>query len=52
MVVSEGQNSKEGTGAGDWVCLRDMSTLSSLLLSEVGIDLSDPLPPPSQTGDE
>lgn len=52
VVLSEGQDSKEGTGAGDWVYLRDMSTLSSLLLSEVGIDLSEPLPPPSHSGDD
>ena len=52
VVLSEGQDSKEGTGAGDWVYLRDMSSLSSLLLTEVGLDLSDPLPPPSQSGDE
>lgn len=52
VYLNEGQDSKEGTGAGDWVYLRDMSTLSSLLLGEVGIDLSEPLPPPSQSGDE
>lgn len=52
MVLSEGQDSKEGTGAGEWVYLRDMSTLSSLLLSEVGVDLSEPLPPPAQSGDD
>jgi frataxin len=52
VVLSEGQDSKEGTGAGDWVYLRDMSTLSSLLLHEVGVDLSEPLPPPAQSGDE
>ncbi|KAG0646320.1 Frataxin [Hyphodiscus hymeniophilus] len=50
VYLSEGQDSKEGTGAGDWVYLRDMSSLSSLLLSEVGVDLSEPLPPPSQSG--
>jgi frataxin len=42
MILSEGQDSKEGTGAGQWVYLRDMSTLADLLLSEVGVDLSDP----------
>ena len=52
VFLSEGQDSKEGTGAGDWVYLRDMSTLSSLLLGEVGVDLSEPMPPPSQSGDE
>lgn len=52
VVLSEGQDSKEGTGEGDWIYLRDMSSLSSLLLSEVGVDLSEPLPPPAQSGDD
>jgi frataxin len=40
VVLSEGQDSKEGTGAGAWVYLRDGSTLADLLQIEVGIDLS------------
>lgn len=39
VVESEGQNSKEGTGEGDWVYLRDGSSLGDLLLKEVGIDI-------------
>ena len=45
VVISEGQNAKEGTGDGEWVYLRDMSTLRELLLTEVGVDLSDLLEP-------
>jgi len=40
VILSEGQNSKEGTGAGQWVYLRDMTTLQGLLEEEVGVDLS------------
>ena len=45
VVMNEGQNAKEGTGGGDWVYLRDMSTLRELLLTEVGVDLGDILEP-------
>ena len=45
MIVGEGQDSKEGTGVGNWVYLRDMSTLADLLLSELGVDISDPYSP-------
>lgn len=38
-MVSEGQDAKEGTGAGDWVYLRDGSALSDILLKEVGVDM-------------
>lgn len=42
-VWSEGQDAKEGTGAGAWVYLRDGSTLAALLQGELGIDLSGKL---------
>jgi frataxin len=42
-VWSEGQDSKEGTGAGAWVYLRDGTTLGELLETELGIDLSGKL---------
>ncbi|KAJ8059737.1 hypothetical protein OCU04_011381 [Sclerotinia nivalis] len=41
VITSEGQDSKEGTGSGEWIYLRDGSSLSELLLSEVGVDLSN-----------
>jgi frataxin len=40
VLLGEGQDAKEGTGAGAWVYLRDMSTLQDLLMDEVGVDLS------------
>lgn len=51
-MTSEGQNAKEGTGGGDWVYLRDNSTLRELLLTEVGVDLSDILEPVEGGTDE
>lgn len=42
-IWSEDQNSKEETGGGSWVYLRDGTTLASLLESELGIDLGDNL---------
>lgn len=38
-VLSEGQDAKEGTGAGGWVYMRDGSTLAELLEAEIGIDM-------------
>jgi len=51
VVSSEGQDSKEGTGEGEWIYLRDGSSLHELLLKEVGIDLSRTWAPEMQ-GDE
>lgn len=36
---SEGQDAKQGTGAGDWVYLRDGTVLNDILLKEVGVDM-------------
>ncbi|ROW16955.1 hypothetical protein VPNG_01422 [Cytospora leucostoma] len=44
VVFGEGQAQKEGTATGDWVYLRDGSTLGELFLRELSIDLSQPLP--------
>lgn len=41
VILGEGQDSKEGTGGGEWIYLRDMSTLGGLLSREVGVDLSE-----------
>ncbi|OTB04263.1 hypothetical protein M426DRAFT_59106 [Hypoxylon sp. CI-4A] len=38
-VVSEGQDEKQGSGNGEWVYLRDGSTLSEVLLKETGLEL-------------
>ncbi|KUI67547.1 hypothetical protein VM1G_03611 [Cytospora mali] len=44
VLYGEGQAQKEGTAMGDWVYLRDGSTLTELFLGELGVDLSLPLP--------
>ncbi|KAI9839461.1 MAG: hypothetical protein M1819_002086 [Sarea resinae] len=40
VVTGESMHQKEGCGQGDWVYLRDGSTMSELLRKELGIDLS------------
>lgn len=40
LVVGEGMTQKEGAGLGEWVYLRDGSTLTDLLRKELGVDLS------------
>lgn len=40
VVIGDGQDQKEGTAAGDWVYVRDSSSLSDLFLDEIGVDLS------------
>ncbi|KAI1196508.1 mitochondrial chaperone Frataxin [Nemania serpens] len=39
VVISEGQDQKQDTAAGDWIYLRDGSSLSELLRDETGIDI-------------
>jgi frataxin len=39
-MLGEGQHEKEGGGEGDWVYLRDGSSLGDLLLMELGVDVS------------
>jgi len=51
VLLNEDQNSKEGTGAGDWIYLRDGSSLTSLLLNEVGVDVSIPYAPVPHLGE-
>ncbi|KKY34640.1 putative mitochondrial iron uptake protein [Diaporthe ampelina] len=43
VVTGEGQAQKEDTAVGDWVYIRDGSTLGELFLKELNIDLSLPL---------
>ncbi|KAJ0124525.1 mitochondrial iron uptake protein [Diaporthe amygdali] len=40
VVSGEGQSQKEDTAVGDWVYIRDGSTLGELFLKELNIDLS------------
>lgn len=51
VILSEGQNSKEGTGKADWVYLRDGSTLTELLQDEVGVDMEQPFAPVAHRGE-
>ena len=41
MLLSEGQDAKEGTGRGEWVYLRDGSSLTELLEKEIGIVIDE-----------
>lgn len=41
VMLSEGQDAKEGTGRGEWVYLRDGSTLTELLEKEIGITIEE-----------
>jgi frataxin len=43
VVLGESQNEKEDGGKGEWVYLRDGSTLSKLLEKEVGVNLIEDL---------
>ncbi|KAL2024349.1 hypothetical protein VTK56DRAFT_8831 [Thermocarpiscus australiensis] len=40
VILGEGQHEKQDTATGDWVYLRDGTTLNDLLAEEIGIDLS------------
>lgn len=40
VLFSEGQNQKEGSGVGDWIYLRDGSSLTELIKKEIGIEVS------------
>jgi len=51
VILSEGQDAKEGTGRGEWVYLRDGSTLTQLLQSEVGVDMTNLYAPITHRGD-
>jgi frataxin len=38
VVAGEGMNEKEGAGKGEWIYLRDGSSLAEILKKELGID--------------
>lgn len=42
VILGDGQNEKQGTAVGDWIYLRDGSTLNKLFHAELGIDLGLP----------
>ncbi len=39
VIIGDGQDQKQDTAVGDWVYLRDGSTLNDLLAEEIGIDV-------------
>ena len=41
VLLSEGQDAKEGTGRGEWVYLRDGSSLTELLEKEIGFVIDE-----------
>jgi len=51
VILSEGQDAKEGTGRGEWVYLRDGSTLAGLIETEIGIDMSQLWVPVPHSGE-
>lgn len=42
VMLGEGQDQKEGTATGEWIYLRDGTSLNDLFNKELGIDV--PLP--------
>lgn len=43
VIVGDSQYEKQDTATGDWVYLRDGTTLDELLIKELGIDLDEPM---------
>ncbi|KAB5583544.1 hypothetical protein GE09DRAFT_1079282 [Coniochaeta sp. 2T2.1] len=43
VVVGDSQNDKQGTARGDWMYIRDGSTLARLFKDELGVDLGLPV---------
>jgi len=39
VVAQESMNFKEGSGQGDWVYLRDGSSLTDIIRKELGVDV-------------
>lgn len=39
VIIGDGQADKAGTSWGEWLYLRDNTTLAELLFNELGIDL-------------
>lgn len=42
-IIGDGQHDKEDTAQGRWVYARDGSTLDSLILEELEVDVLDPV---------
>ncbi|KAF9776334.1 hypothetical protein IL306_005509 [Fusarium sp. DS 682] len=41
-LIGEGQNEKEGTAVGDWIYVRDGSSLNQVFSEELGVDIDIP----------
>jgi frataxin len=39
VVLAEGMNDKEGSGVGDWIYMRDGTSLTEVLRKELGVDV-------------
>ena len=39
VVSGEGHNQKEGGGSGDWIYLRDGTSLTELIRKEIGVEV-------------
>ena len=44
MAVTEGHSEKGGKAEGNWIYLRDRSSLDDIFRDEMGVDLSVPSP--------
>ncbi|KAI1139953.1 Frataxin-like domain-containing protein [Hypoxylon sp. FL0543] len=42
VIYSDGQDQKQDSGMGDWVCIRDGEKLTDILSRETGVVLDDP----------
>lgn len=45
VLLSEGQDMKEGSGAGDWVYIKDNTSLTDLVKEELGVTVDLDLEP-------
>ncbi|KAK3683366.1 Frataxin-like domain-containing protein [Podospora appendiculata] len=41
VILGEGQHEKQDTATGEWMYLRDSSTINDLLIEELGIDIGE-----------
>jgi frataxin len=43
VILGDGQHEKQDTACGEWLYLRDNTTMAELLREEIGIDLRMPV---------
>lgn len=44
VITGESMHQKEGSGSGDWIYLRDGTSLSSVMNKELGINVTADIP--------